>query len=129
MTSRRCNIAVDVRGARAARASALCSCRSGDAGAPNVCSRRQAFSPPGSVRPPLKKCGEKDAVCLAAVMTELKTRYPEQLKVWCFRQKMDEMRNHMNAAAMADPSDPAQGGAGYNVSQAAVIKTVCTQAK
>ena len=82
----------------------------------------------GKRRAPLKKCGEKDTVCLAAVMTELKTRYPEQLKVWCFRQKIDEMRNRMNAQVLADPGDPA-GGAGYNISQAAVIKTVCAEAK
>jgi hypothetical protein len=34
----------------------------------------------------------------------------------------------MNAEAFADPGDPA-GGAGYNISQASVIKTVCAQAK
>ncbi|THD77002.1 MAG: hypothetical protein E7812_13645 [Phenylobacterium sp.] len=80
----------------------------------------------GKRKPP--KCGAKDAVCIAAVITELKTRYPEQLKVWCFRQKMDEMRNALNAEAFAGPDNPG-GGASYNISQATVIKTVCTATK
>ena len=83
----------------------------------------------GKRRPRLTRCDDRDAACIAAVITELKTRYPEQLKVWCFRQKMDEMRGHMNAATLADPSDPAQGGAGYEVTKTPTIRMVCATAE
>ena len=82
----------------------------------------------GKRRQPTPKCGAKDAVCIAAVITELKTRYPEQLKVWCFRQKMDEMRNALNAEAFAGPNNPG-GDANYSIAQAKVIRTVCTTTK
>jgi hypothetical protein len=75
-------------------------------------------------RKPLHKCDSKDAPCIAAVVAELKKRYPEQLKVWCFRQKMDEMRDAMNMQTFASPSDPG-GGATAQFNRAPVIRQVC----
>jgi hypothetical protein len=75
-------------------------------------------------RKPFHKCSDRDAPCIAAVVAELKKRYPEQLKVWCFRQKMDEMRNAMNAEAYAGPYDP-NGGATAQFNRAPVIRQVC----
>ena len=69
---------------------------------------------------PMRQCAEKDTACVQAVMTELKQRFPEQLKVWCFRQKMQEMRDSLNAATLY-PDDP-----DTHLRQADVIKTVCT---
>ncbi|WP_372785863.1 hypothetical protein [Phenylobacterium sp.] len=37
-------------------------------------------------RPQTKPCKPRDAGCVAMVVAELKTRYPEKLGVWCMQQ-------------------------------------------
>jgi hypothetical protein len=68
---------------------------------------------------PMRQCAAKDTPCVEAVMAQLKQRFPEQLKVWCFRQKMQQMRDSLNAATLY-PDGPAT-----QLRQADVIKTVC----
>jgi hypothetical protein len=34
-------------------------------------------------RPPTKSCSSRDDACIAAVVAELKARYPQELQKWC----------------------------------------------
>ena len=48
---------------------------------------------------PRKPCAPKDKDCIALVVADLKRLYPEQLKTYCFQQKMTVLRRDMQAQA------------------------------
>jgi hypothetical protein len=75
---------------------------------------------------PRKQCAPKDAECIAIVMAEVKELYPEQLKKFCYQQKMDVMRQDMqaNIAGWCDgPGLGATAMCSHYVSP--VVKKVC----
>ena len=68
-----------------------------------------------TVRPfPTKQCAPRDKACIAFVVAELKRRYPEQLRRFCFQRKMRAMRDTALFSDV-DPAsgEPAQLGASY----------------
>jgi hypothetical protein len=81
-----------------------------------------------TVKPlPRKQCSPKDKDCIAMVMAELKDLYPEQLKKFCYQEKMNVMRQDMQANVNGWCGNPFRGSAAlchHEVSP--VIKQVCT---
>ena len=44
---------------------------------------------------PAEPCSSRDKDCIALVVAELKTRYPEQLKRFCFSREVRSVRSQM----------------------------------
>jgi hypothetical protein len=80
-----------------------------------------------TVKPlPRKQCSPKDKDCIALVMAEVKELYPEQLKAFCYQQKVDVMRQDMQASIAGWCNGPGQGASAicsHYVSP--VVKKVC----
>jgi hypothetical protein len=75
---------------------------------------------------PRKACAPKDKECIALVMAELKDLYPEQVKAFCFQQKMDVMQRDMQANMAGWCDDPKQGAAAIcNHYVPPVVKQLC----
>jgi hypothetical protein len=75
---------------------------------------------------PRKPCAPKDKDCIAIVMAELKDLYPEQVKTFCFQQKMDVMQRDMQANMAGWCDDPKQGAAAIcNHYVPPVVKQLC----
>jgi hypothetical protein len=75
---------------------------------------------------PHKPCAPKDKDCIAIVMAELKDLYPEQVKTFCFQQKMDVMQRDMQANMAGWCDDPKQGAAAIcNHYVPPVVKQLC----
>jgi hypothetical protein len=75
---------------------------------------------------PRKQCAPKDKDCIALVMAQVKELYPEQLKQFCFQQKMDAMRQDMQANLAGWCNGPGGGASEmchHYVSP--VVKQVC----
>jgi len=78
-----------------------------------------------SPAPASKPCGSRDKQCIDLVVAELKRRYPEQLKKFCFQRDMRAIRSRvLNDELLADigdagPSIPTSFGPN------AALKTAC----
>jgi hypothetical protein len=80
-----------------------------------------------TVKPlPLKPCAPKDKDCAAYVMAQLKEFYPEQLKQFCFQQKVEAMRRDMQATIAGWCDSPGRGATAMCSHYVApAIKQVC----
>jgi hypothetical protein len=72
---------------------------------------------------PTKECGARDKACIDVVIAELRTRYPAQLKRFCFQR---EMRALQNTAEFGGDS-PRDVGAYYTTG--AILKIACATEK
>ncbi|HEY8004577.1 MAG TPA: hypothetical protein VIE16_10135 [Phenylobacterium sp.] len=82
-----------------------------------------------TVRPiPKRGCLPRDKECIALVVAELKQRYPEQLKRFCFQREMRAMNNSVLFGDV-DPAsgEPAQLGATYRPADA--LRVACAPDK
>jgi hypothetical protein len=75
---------------------------------------------------PRKPCKPKDTECIAIVMAQVKDLYPEQLKQFCFQQKMDVMRQDMQANIAGWCDGPGLGASEMcHHYMSPVVKKVC----
>jgi hypothetical protein len=58
----------------------------------------------------LKPCSERDKACIAAVIAELKARYPDQLASWCSTQDLVVMKKNLNPEMFTSDNLPALSG-------------------
>lgn len=72
---------------------------------------------------PTKECSPKDKACINLVIAELKLRYPEQLKRFCFAREMRGLRNEMAFGA----EDATQSGTDYSIGPS--LKLACANDK
>jgi hypothetical protein len=76
-----------------------------------------------------KPCGSRDKDCIATVVAELKTRYPEELKRFCFQRAMRSVRTQLlndQIVGALHGEDPAtQPAFGVN----AALQTACSTRK
>ena len=74
---------------------------------------------------PSKPCGSRDQQCIALVVAELKRRYPEQLKRFCFQRDMRAIRTQItNEDLLADLGDTGPSiPTAFGVNSA--LKTAC----
>jgi len=74
---------------------------------------------------PQKPCSSRDKTCIAMVVAELKQRYPEQLKRFCFQRTMRSMRTQMVQDQLLDglggSSPPTPNSFGVN----SALSTAC----
>lgn len=74
---------------------------------------------------PTKPCGSRDTQCIAMVVAELKRRYPEQLKKFCFAEQTQAARNNFVNQQLFE----SLGGNGpptpTSFPVSAVVKTAC----
>jgi hypothetical protein len=74
-------------------------------------------------RLPTKECNPRDRACINRVVAELRLRYPEQLKRFCFQREMRTMRDQaMFGATGLD-------GVGTTYETASALKIACTPDK
>jgi hypothetical protein len=75
---------------------------------------------------PRKQCSPKDKECIALVMAQVKDLYPEQLKQFCFQQRMGVLRQDMQANIAGWCNGP--GGGASEICHhyvSPVVKQVC----
>jgi hypothetical protein len=63
---------------------------------------------------PKTECSSRDQACITMVVAELKRRYPERLKRFCFQRELRDMRNGTPAFGAEHP-----GGASLKIACAA----------
>jgi hypothetical protein len=76
-----------------------------------------------------KPCGSRDRECVALVVAELKRRYPEELKRFCFQRQMRAMRsevvNEQLLEGLGGGAPPVPTAFGVN----SALKTACAEEK